>query len=130
MDEVSGDTIDRLDPVVLRLDEIVMDCTEPDRLAAFWAQLLDYEIIDSGPDLAAIEDPADNGPSICFQHVPEGKLSKNRVHFDLSVDEDSLEGAVTRLTALGATQIDVGQGPDRTWVVLADPEGNEFCLVP
>lgn len=107
-----------------------MDCSEPQRLAAFWAQALDYDITESDPDWAAIEDPAGRNPGISFQRVPEAKLSKNRVHFDLSVDEDHLERERDRLLSLGATQIDVGQGPDRVWIVLADPERNEFCLVP
>ena len=116
--------------VELRFDEIIMDCSEPGRLAVFWARALDYEIIDSDPDLASIEDPTGRGPSICFQRVPEGKRSKNRVHFDLGVDEDRLDQAAAHLVALGAEKVDVGQGQGRTWIVLADPEGNEFCLVP
>jgi hypothetical protein len=127
---VAGDTKPKTRTVTLRFEEIIMDCSNPQRLAEFWAQALDYEITDSDPDIAAIEDRLGDGPGICFQRVPETKLTKNRVHFDLSVDEDRLQQAVDRLLALGATLVDVGQGPDREWVVLADPERNEFCVVP
>ena len=115
--------------VALRLDEIIMDCADPRLLATFWARALDYEVGDSDPDIASIDDPSGAGPSIAFQRVPEAKNGKNRVHFDLSVDDNHLDEAVDRLVTLGATKIDVGQGSDRSWVVLADPEGNEFCVV-
>ena len=116
--------------IALNLDEVIVDCSDPQKLADFWAQALGYEITDSEPDLAAIEDPSGRGPGICFQRVSEAMQTKNRIHFDLSVGGDDLQAAVDRLLALGATLIDVGQGPDRAWVVLADPEQNEFCLVP
>ena len=113
----------------IRFSEIVIDCSNPLRLAPFWAQALGYEIDELEEDVASIEHPTDDGPAICFQRVPESKQGKNRVHFDLNVDDDELDGAVERLISLGARQVDVGQGVDRSWVVLADPEGNEFCIV-
>jgi hypothetical protein len=113
----------------IRFYEIVIDCSDPLNLAPFWAQALSYEIDELEADVASIEHPTDDGPAICFQRVPESKQGKNRVHFDLNVDENDFEGAVDRLIALGARQVDVGQGADRSWVVLADPEGNEFCIV-
>jgi predicted enzyme related to lactoylglutathione lyase len=60
-------------------------------------------------------------------HAPEGRTVKNRLHIDLNPDDRDAE--VERLLALGATRADVGQSPEVTWVVLADPEGNEFCVV-
>ena len=113
----------------IRFYEIVIDCSNPLRLAPFWAEALGYEIDELEEDVASIEHPTDDGPAICFLRVPESKQGKNRVHFDLNVDDDELDGAVERLISLGARQVDVGQGVDRSWVVLADPEGNEFCIV-
>ena len=113
----------------IRFNEIVIDCCDPLSLAPFWAEALGYEIDELEEDVASIEHPTNDGPAICFQRVPESKQGKNRVHFDLNVDDDELENAVVRLISLGAKQVDVGQGLDRSWVVLADPEGNEFCIV-
>jgi predicted enzyme related to lactoylglutathione lyase len=113
----------------IRFNEIVIDSSDPLSLAPFWAEALGYEIDELEEDVASIEHPTDDGPAICFQRVPESKQGKNRVHFDLNVDDDELESAVQRLISLGAKQVDVGQGVDRSWVVLADPEGNEFCIV-
>jgi hypothetical protein len=113
----------------IRFYELVIDCSDPLSLAPFWAEALGYEIGELEEDVASIEHPDDDGPAICFQRVPESKQGKNRVHFDLNVEDDELESAVERLKALGAKQVDVGQGLDRSWVVLADPEGNEFCIV-
>jgi predicted enzyme related to lactoylglutathione lyase len=113
----------------IRFYEIVIDCSDPLSLAPFWAEVLGYEMDELEEDVASIEHPTDEGPAICFQRVPESKQGKNRVHFDLNVDDDELESAVERLISLGAKQVDVGQGVDRSWVVLADPEGNEFCIV-
>ena len=127
---MAGDTKRKVRTAGVTLGEIVIDCAFPQRLATFWAEALDYEVTESDPDMAAIEDPRGGTPGICFQRVPEPKLSKNRVHFDLCVDEERFQETVDRLVALGAMQIDVGQGPDRVWIVLADPERNEFCLVP
>ena len=66
-------------------------------------------------------------PGLCFLAVPEGKTIKNRLHIDL--DPDDRDAEVERLVALGATRADVGQGAAATWAVLADPEGNEFCVL-
>jgi len=126
-----------------RLHDIVVDCSHPASLARFWAQVLEgYEV---GPyddvELArlreqGIDDPEDDptvlvepmvaGPRLWFQLVPEPKLSKNRLHFDLSCDR--LEEELARLVGLGAQ---VGRRERRDpgdWALLSDPEGNEFCL--
>jgi glyoxalase superfamily protein len=112
-----------------RLDELVVDCADPHLLAAFWSAALDYEISDDDQELSAIEDPSGAGPSICFQKVPEPRSGKNRVHFDLAVAEHELDDAVSGLIQLGASKLEIGQGHDSSWVVMADPEGNEFCVV-
>lgn len=68
-------------------------------------------------------------PTIQFIRVPERKAVKNRLHLDLSPIDGGTDDEVARLIELGAAKVDVGQGPDRTWEVLADPEGNEFCVL-
>ena len=113
----------------VRFDEIVVDCNDPATLARFWAKALAYEIVDDEPDLASIEDPVADGPTMTFQRVAETKNGKNRVHFDLTVTDDVFERAKSILLELGAHEVDVGQGEGRSWAVMADPEGNEFCLV-
>ncbi len=115
--------------ISVRFDEIVVDCCAPARLARFWAAALGYELVDDETDLASIEDPVSDGPTMTFQLVTETKNGKNRVHFDLTVTDDEFERAKAKLLELGAHEVDVGQGTGRSWAVMADPEGNEFCLV-
>jgi hypothetical protein len=125
-----------------RLTEINVDCADPHRLAAFWCAALGYvvrDVVDDDwveiapsvePD-AALLDAARRGPvspAIVFGPVPEGKTVKNRLHLDLSPIDSTQDEEVARLEALGARRIDIGQG-EQTWVVLADPEGNEFCVL-
>ena len=125
-----------------RIHDLVFDCHRPSSLARFWAGALDaYEI--APYDDAEIErlremgiDDIEDDPSVlleapgadlrlCFQLVPEPKAVKNRVHLDLRCDDAKAETA--RLVALGARVLST-TGPSPDWVVLADPEGNEFCL--
>lgn len=105
---------------------ITIDAENPQRLAEFWAASLAYQVAFADADEVGIEPPDDAGPALLFVPVPESKAGKNRVHLDLAPDDQAAE--VDRLLALGATRIDVGQG-DVTWVVMADPEGNEFCVL-
>ena len=115
--------------MAVRWYSMVVDATEPTRLASFWAQALGWNIAYEEPDEIAIEAPDDPGdcvPAILFVRVAGPKTQKNRLHFDLDPDEQTAE--VQRLVALGASPIDVGQR-DVGWVVLADPEGNEFCVL-
>ncbi|MFE4590488.1 VOC family protein [Streptomyces laurentii] len=121
-----------------RFTELSVDCHDPERLAAFWCEVLDFKVIDRGEDLVEIgswvptveEVRARQMPStLVFARVPEGKTVKNRLHIDVSPIDRSTADEVARLIGLGATTADVGQGPDRSWVVLADPEGNEFCVL-
>jgi len=124
-----------------RLTEIVVDSSEPAALAAFWTAALDYHVVraeDGQVEIAAWEqEPADlaaqvrqgaTAPAIVFVTVPEAKMVKNRLHLDLSPVDRSHEAEVERLIGLGARNADVGQGKIR-WTVLADPEGNEFCVL-
>jgi len=113
--------------MALRLEEIVIDCAEPGRLGAWWQSALGWERGgDPDDDEFELVAPGGHGPSLLFVEVPEPKRVKNRVHLDWVPDEQETE--VQRLVDLGATRVDVGQG-DVPWVVLADPEGNEFCVL-
>lgn len=127
--------------MVLRLTEIVVDCHDSAALASFWSAALGYHIVrseDGQVEIAAWEDePADLAeqvraapgvPALVFVSVPEGKAVKNRLHLDLRPIDGSYDAEVQRLIGLGARPADVGQG-SVPWTVLADPEGNEFCVL-
>jgi Glyoxalase-like domain len=135
--------------------QVTIDCSDPHGLADWWAETLGWQVepqdeafirrmIDAGhaseadttthrgalvwKEGAAITSPDPGRPRVLFQLVPEAKSVKNRVHLDLRVGEEHQEAEVTRLVSRGATELSRGsQGPHR-WVVLADPEGNEFCV--
>ncbi len=111
----------------LKLYQIAVDAHEPESLARFWCRVLDWRVVFEAPDEIVIAEDPDMWPGLVFLSVPEDKAGKNRLHFDLSPDDQAAE--VERLLELGARRIDVGQGEDVTWVVLADPEGNEFCVL-
>jgi hypothetical protein len=76
----------------------------------------------------AVVDPAGAGPRLFFQRVPEQKTAKNRVHLDVNVGKDRLDAKVAELVALGATEHGRREELGSSWVVMRDPEGNEFCL--
>jgi hypothetical protein len=113
--------------VALRIDALVIDCADTRRVGAFWAELLARPL--GGPDEAGDLwiDGAGGGPELIFVPVPEAKRLKNRVHIDLRPDDQEAE--VKRAIGLGAATVDLGQGAEVSWVVLADPEGNEFCIL-
>ena len=109
-----------------KFTELVVDARDPHAIARFWCDVLGYEITDA--DDEGVEIKGAEGPAIVFGRVPEPKTVKNRVHIDVNAtDRDQME-EVERIKALGATEIDIGQR-DVSWVVLADPEGNEFCVL-
>ncbi len=111
----------------LLVEALGIDCADPTRLAQFWSAALDYEISQTGyPDEVAVKPKDGNGTPLLLAQVPEGKTVKNRLHLDLRSADQAAE--VERLLGLGATRVDIGQG-SQTWVVLADPEGNEFCIL-
>jgi hypothetical protein len=120
--------------VAVRINEIVIDSTDPHRLAAFWCAVLDWVVIDSNDDEvevrpAGTSDRTSPVPSLMFGRVPEAKTVKDRLHLDVVATTGSDQAAeLQRLLALGAVQVDIGQG-DVSWHVLADPDGNEFCLL-
>ena len=117
--------------MALRWQSIVVDCSDPSSLGHWWAELLGWRVTYDEDDEVVIEPPAGSAadgvsPDILFGKVPEGKQTKNRLHFDLRPEDRDAE--VARAEAMGARRVDIGQG-DETWVVLADPEGNEFCIL-
>jgi hypothetical protein len=135
--------------------QVAIDCAAPHELADWWAEALDWRVeqqdeafirrmVDAGhasPEEttehrgalvwksgAAINSPDPGRPRVLFQHVPEGKTVKNRLHLDVRVGADRREAEVARLVQLGAKELwRASQGPHE-WVTLADPEGNEFCV--
>ncbi|MBV9097682.1 MAG: VOC family protein [Frankiaceae bacterium] len=128
--------------MALRWYTVVVDCHDIKAQARFWAEAMDwklvyeaedeYVIVPSWVDDGTMRDmPWERiGPGMVFVPVPEGKSVKNRLHIDLaphtSQDRDA---EIARLESLGAKRVDVGQSPDVSWTVLADPEGNEFCVL-
>ena len=112
------------------LAAIVLDANDPDRLAEFWIAATGWPIGNRGDYGVSLHRPGDRPPDLDIVRVPEPKTVKGRAHLDVHPPPDGDQAAeVARLTALGATPADVGQGPDVSWVVLADPEGNEFCVL-
>jgi len=116
----------------LRLQNVSIDAHDPERLARFWRDALGWRITTVEPDEVVLEPPVGSpeegiAADILFLLVPEGKVTKNRLHFDLRPTDQDAE--VQRLIDLGAKRVDVGQTSASTWVVLADPEGNEFCVL-
>jgi hypothetical protein len=138
--------------------QVVIDCADPARLGEFWAEALGYKLQDppSGFDswpafltsvgmpesewnsASAVVDPDGVGPRIYLQQVPEPKPAKNRLHLDLSVGgghatpidqrRGKLADAVERLSQLGASLVEEREQRGEFWIVMQDPEGNEFCL--
>jgi hypothetical protein len=138
--------------------QVVFDCADPGRLARFWAEALGYKLDDPPADYqrwedwlrdqgipeerwndaSAVVDPDGAGPRIYFQRVPEPKTVKNRVHLDLDVSgatslpierrREQVEAEVERLTGIGATRLRAVEELGVYWVVMHDPEANEFCV--
>jgi glyoxalase superfamily protein len=124
-----------------RITEISVDCADPPSLARFWAAALGYVVLDEEPDLVEIG-PAGRAdeqllaeirsgpvaPAVFFARVPEDKVVKNRLHLDLSPIDADRDSEIARLEALGARRTDLAPA-EATWVVMLDPEGNEFCVL-
>jgi Glyoxalase-like domain len=138
--------------------QVTMDCADPAALSAFWAEVLEYKLqdppagFDSWPaflesqnvpremwnSASAIVDPAGKGARIFFQQVPEGKAVKNRQHLDVSVSggptspleerRKQVKAASERIVKLGATLVEARDERGEHWIVMRDPEGNEFCI--
>src|SRR5690606_21805730 len=126
----------------LRWYSVVVDCNDHASQARWWSEVLDWQIIFENdeevvlvPRHATVEKLkampwSQVPPGLVFVPVPEGKQVKNRLHLDLAPHtSDDRDAEIARLLELGATRVDVGQGGDVSWDVLADPEGNEFCVL-
>lgn len=112
--------------VTLEWEQATVSSHDPVRLGRWWAEALGWVVVNDDPDEFEIRPSAERMPGLLFASAPDRKSTKNRLHLDFRPDDQGAE--VDRLLALGATRVDVGQG-DAPWVVLADPEGNEFCIL-
>jgi hypothetical protein len=112
--------------MALRFYQLVIDATDPAALARWWAAVLEHDILYESADEVIVGAAADRYPGLVFLPVGDARAGKNRLHIDL--DPDDYDAEVTRVTGLGATRADIGQG-DVPWTVLRDPEGNEFCIL-
>jgi predicted enzyme related to lactoylglutathione lyase len=113
----------------LRLHHIVIDTHDLPGLARFWTQALGWRVL-SERDQEIVIGPDVTAPvGICFMPVTGAKTVKNRVHLDLTTSAADRDAEIGRLLAIGARRVDVGQTGQESWTVLADPEGNEFCVV-
>jgi hypothetical protein len=112
-----------------RLVALCVDANDPVGLAQFWAVALGWDVEQAGDEVGLV--PTDDTTfRIAFRRVPEPKLGRNRIHFDLTTTSlDDQRDSVARLLEAGARHLDIGQGPDEPHVVLADPEGNELCII-
>jgi catechol-2,3-dioxygenase len=116
-----------------RISELVLDSRDPDTLAEFWCEVLDFVVLDREED-GSVEIGARDGfggsqPTIILSKTDEPKREKSRLHIDLSATDRDQPAELERLLALGARPADVGQTGEESWHVLQDPEGNEFCLL-
>lgn len=110
----------------LEWEQTVVDAQDPAGLGRWWQETLGWEVVNDDPEEFEIRPSPGRLPGLLFVPVPEPKTVKNRLHLDFRPDDQDRE--VERVIARGATRADVGQG-DESWVVLADPEGNEFCIL-
>jgi hypothetical protein len=118
--------------MVARIAQLALDVHDVELQARFWSEALGMTA-DLGDDGEGMLYPPEDAPkwmqTIYLQHVEEGKQGKLRVHFDLRPDDGDVDREVQRLLRLGATRAEVGQTGDEGFTVLADPEGNEFCVL-
>jgi predicted enzyme related to lactoylglutathione lyase len=108
---------------------LVLDCNDPETLATFWSQALGYDLIGGAGSYVLLLPPGGGpGPQFLLQRVPEPKQAKNRMHFDIHVVD--IEAEASRLVSLGAVRVkpELLSEHGNNWVLLQDPEGNEFCV--
>ena len=107
---------------------LVLDCADPGRLAQFWAPALGYVNIGTAGANAVLLPDGRPGPKLLLQQVPEPKAAKNRMHLDIEVQD--IETEAKRLEGLGAQRVQADQVHEHgtTWILMTDPEGNEFCV--
>ncbi|MGH6654280.1 MAG: VOC family protein [Actinocrinis sp.] len=116
----------------LTIQCLCVDCRDPYVVAEFWQAALGWRRTHEEADEVVLEPPAGSPqdgvvPDLLFLRVPDEKVVKNRLHLDLRPDDQQAE--IERLIGLGAARVSVGQGEEVSWVVMADPEGNEFCVL-
>jgi len=113
----------------VRLHHIVIDAHDLPTLARFWTQALGWKVL-SEREREIIIGTDENAPvGICFMPVTDQKIVKNRVHLDITTEAQDRDQEIDRLIGLGAQRADIGQTGKESWTVLADPEGNEFCVI-
>jgi predicted enzyme related to lactoylglutathione lyase len=107
---------------------LVLDCADPDKLAEFWSAAIGYTLLGGAGNYVLLVDADGKQPKLLLQRVDEPKAGKNRMHFD--IETPTVDEEVARLEALGAQRIvdDAVEEHGNRWVVMADPEGNEFCV--
>lgn len=110
----------------LQWEQVIIDAKDPVALGSWWADVLGWAVVNDAPDEFEIRPSADVLPGLLFTSVPESKAGKNRLHLDFRPEDQQAE--VQRFLRAGARRADIGQG-DVSWVVLEDPEGNEFCVL-
>ncbi|MDQ2813134.1 MAG: VOC family protein [Actinomycetota bacterium] len=112
-----------------RFGGVIIDCADPALTAAFWERATGWTRRGASADGVSLRSPRDAGPYLTLLRVPDAKIVKNRIHLDVAPEPDEDHAAaVAALLAAGAVPVDVGQGT-ASWTVLADPEGNEFCVL-
>jgi predicted enzyme related to lactoylglutathione lyase len=117
---------------MLRFECVCIDSPDPSTLASFWEAALGWQRVDEDEEGVALRSPESTGaglpvPDLLILKVDDPRVAKNRLHLDFRPDDQDRE--VARLMGLGAQRVDISQGDQATWVVLADPEGNEFCVL-
>ncbi|AQZ67881.1 unnamed protein product [[Actinomadura] parvosata subsp. kistnae] len=116
-----------------RISELIIPCQDPNRLAAFWREVLDFVLLDTEDDGSVEIGPREGfgglQPTLVFSPTTEPKTGPLRMHFDVNATDRDQDEELDRLLKLGARPADVGQTGEESWHVLADPEGNEFCLL-
>jgi predicted enzyme related to lactoylglutathione lyase len=115
--------------MTVRPHHLVIDSHDLPGLARFWAAALGWQVLSERPREVVIGPELDAPFGICFMPSPDRKATKNRLHLDLTADAGEREAEIERLLDLGARRVDIGQTGNESWTVLADPEGNEFCVV-
>ncbi|GAB3085306.1 VOC family protein [Micromonospora schwarzwaldensis] len=116
-----------------RISELVLDCRDPEALARFWCEVLDFVVLGREGDGSIEIGPRDGfggpQPTIILSPTAEPERAKPRLHIDVNATDRDQDAELERLLKLGARPADVGQTGEESWHVLADPEGNEFCLL-
>ncbi|QYC44592.1 Glyoxalase-like domain protein [Nonomuraea coxensis DSM 45129] len=116
-----------------RISELIIPCRDPRGLAAFWCEVLDFVVLDTEADGSVEVGPREGfgglQPTLIFSPATEPKTGPLRMHFDVNATDRDQDAELERLLSLGARPADVGQTGEESWHVLADPEGNEFCLL-